>query len=339
MIGVADAARELFRRAGGSPPIMLARTVPPLLGMGTGAGYCVAEGDRAYLCEDWRPFGIAPEAVGHDLDPAAPRPPDLGVPLIGVQHHHAHIAAVAAEHRLEGRVLGVAFDDGGLGTDGQTWGGEFLVVDGGGFERAGHVLPLPMTGPGPVRAALAWAEEAGVAKDARKLLAAPAREAEAAGVSTSVGRLFDAVAALTGVSRAGHSMAPLERVAEGSATHEYPFDLGFEEGRMVLDTRPIGAALIRDLVRGRTAGEVAGRFHRTLAAATVSMVRLLRGRTGLDRVCLAGGVFVDDLLSSDLSARLAASGFEVFTPRDAPRGDGGIALGQVHVTEARLRGA
>ena len=299
----------------------------------------MAEGDRAYLCEDWRLFGIEPEAVAHDLDPAAPRPPDLGVPTFGVQHHHAHIAAVAAEHRLEGPVLGVAFDDGALGTDGQTWGGEFLVVQDGRFERAGHVLPLPHAGPGPVRMALAWAAEAGAAKDARRLLGATPRDAEVLAVTTSMGRLFDAVAALTGVSRAGHGTLRLERVAVGSATHEYPFDVGLEEGRMVLDTRPIAAAVIRDLVRGRTAGEVAGRFHRTIAAATVAMVRLLRGRTGIHRVCLGGEVFADALLCSDLSARLTASGFEVFAARQAPSGDPAVALGQVHVAEAQLREA
>jgi hydrogenase maturation protein HypF len=103
-----------------------------------------------------------------------------------------------------------------------------------------------------------------------------------------------------------------------------------------LDVRPLVSAIVADLARGRPSGEVAGRFHRTIAAATLEVCRALRGVTGLDRVCLSGGVFQNDLLTSDLVARLETVGFHVFLPREVPVGDGGVALGQVLVAAARV---
>jgi hydrogenase maturation protein HypF len=150
--------------------------------------------------------------------------------------------------------------------------------------------------------------------------------------------VFDAVAALSGLvdvaTYEGHPAMLLEQVAEASATREYGFDVSFEDGTIVVDARPIVRAVVRDLLRGRPRGEVAGRFHRTMTAATFEVCRAIRGATGLGRVCLSGGVFNNDLLTSDLVARLETAGFEVFLPREAPVGDGGIALGQVLVANA-----
>jgi hydrogenase maturation protein HypF len=161
-------------------------------------------------------------------------------------------------------------------------------------------------------------------------------------LTTSGGRLFDAVSALTGIClEASHEGQPamlLEQAALSSATREYPFDVQVEDGRLVLDTRPIVAAIVKDLVKGRAPGEVAGRFHRTLAAAILEVCRALRGGTGMNRVCLGGGVFQNDLLLSDVTSRLETCNFEVYVPRETPVGDGGIALGQVLVAHARLEG-
>jgi hydrogenase maturation protein HypF len=155
-----------------------------------------------------------------------------------------------------------------------------------------------------------------------------------------MGRLFDAVAALTGVcdrsTYEGHPAMLLEQAAECGATREYPFEVAPEPDGIVLDARPLVRAVVQDLSRGRPPGEVAGRFHRTIAAATLEVCRALRGGTGLERVCLSGGVFQNELLTSDLVARLETVGFEVFLPRQAPVGDGGIALGQVLVAAARV---
>jgi hydrogenase maturation protein HypF len=200
--------------------------------------------------------------------------------------------------------------------------------------------------------ALAHAEDAGVAEAALGLLPGHAEEAEivlqqirsGVGVPTtsSVGRLFDAVSALAGLvdvaTYEGHPAMLLEQAAEGGATREYAFEVVAGNGGVLLDPRPMITAIVKDLRRRRPPAEVAGRFHRTMAAATLEVCRALRGMTGLGRVCLAGGVFNNDLLTSDLVARLETVGLEVFVSRQAPAGDGGIALGQVLVANATVGG-
>ena len=361
-------------------PIELAEEVPPI--MGTGAelhgAFCLAAGRRAYLSQHigdldteeamgaYRAalerscalFGVEPEHVAHDLHPdfATTRfAEETGLPRIAVQHHQAHVAAVMAEHRLEGRVIGVAFDGFGLGPDGTAWGGEFLAGDAADLARAAHLRAVPLPGGdaavrSPWRMALAHARDADVLERALPLLRRDDAEIEVvlkqmdadlgSPPTSSMGRLFDAVAALTGVcvrsTYEGHPAILLEQIAEHGATREYPFEVSPEPGGIVLDPRPLVAAIVCDLARGRPAGEVAGRFHRTIAAATLEVCRTLRGVTGFERVCLSGGVFQNDLLTSDLVARLETVGFEAFLPREAPVGDGGIALGQVLVAAARV---
>jgi len=378
------AAPILLRRARSFAPAPLELHEEVVPALGTGAelhgAFCVAAGTRAYLSqhvgdldseeamaayrtalERYRSvFGLEPEIVAHDLHPdflSTRFAQETGLPMVGVQHHHAHVAATIAEHGISERVIGVAFDGFGLGEDGAAWGGEFFVCDAATAQRVGHLRPVPLPGGdaavrNPWRMAIAHAEDAGVLDEALPLLAGHEAEAEIvvqqirSGLGTpatsSVGRLFDAVAALTGVcdlaTYEGHPAMLLEQVAEGGATREYPFDVGPEDGRLLIDTRPIVAAVVKDLRRDRPAGEVAGRFHRTMAAAALEMCRALRGMTGLRRVCLGGGVFQNDLLTSDLVARLETVGFEAFLPRRAPVGDGGIALGQVLVANARMGG-
>ena len=359
-------------------PLPLAADVVPTLATGAElhGAFCLAAGRKAYLSQHIgdltteeamasfsaalegyeRVFGLEPELVAHDLHPdflTTRFAEGLGLPTIAVQHHHAHVATVMAEHGLEGRVVGVAYDGFGLGTDGTAWGGEFLVCDAATADRAGHLRPVALPGGdaavrSPWRMALAHAAEAGALEDALGLLGAPAAEVDvalrqiashdAAATTSSVGRLFDAVAALLGLvdvaTYEGHPAVLLEQVAEGGATREYAFEVSAYQGGLALDARPIVAAVVRDLRRGRSPGEVAGRFHRTIAAATLEMCRAIRGATGLARVCLGGGVFNNNLLTSDLVTRLEAVGFEVYLPREAPVGDGGIALGQVLVANA-----
>jgi hydrogenase maturation protein HypF len=372
------------RRARGCAPapIELADETLPTLGAGAElhGAFCLSSGSRAYLSQHvgdldteealaaYRDaleryesiFGIAPSIVAHDLHPdlmTTRLAQDLGLPAVAVQHHHAHVASVMAEHRLQGQVIGVAFDGLGLGTDGAAWGGEFLVCDAASADRIGHLRSVALPGGdaavvNPWRMALAHAEEAGVANHALDLLHPPEAEADLVlrqirsgtdvPTTTSVGRLFDAVAALGRlVERAtyeGHPAMVLEQAADGGATREYDFDVLSGNGGVILDPRPLVAAVVRDLRRGRPVGSVAGRFHRTMAAATLEVCRAIRGMTGLGRVCLGGGVFQNELLSSDLVARLETVGFEVFLPRQAPVGDGGIALGQVLVANATVGG-
>jgi len=370
----------VLRRARSRAPTPLPLAVEVVPTLGTGAelhgAFCLAAGRRAYLSQHIgdltteeamasfgsaldryeRVFGLEPELVAHDLHPdflSSRFAQELSLPTVAVQHHHAHVASVMAEHGLDGRVIGVAFDGFGLGTDGTAWGGEFLVCDAAAADRAGHLRTVSLPGGDaavrhPWRMAIAHADDAGVADEALTLLGVPADQADpvlrqvrspgAATTTSSVGRLFDAVAALAGLvdvaTYEGHPAMLLEQVAEGSATREYGFDVGVEDGTIELDARPIVRAVVRDLLRGRPRGEVAGRFHRTMTAATFEVCRAIRGATGLGRVCLSGGVFNNDLLTSDLVARLETAGFAVFLPRESPVGDGGIALGQVLVANA-----
>jgi hydrogenase maturation protein HypF len=364
-------------------PLELASGVGPMLGVGAqlNGAFCLAAGSRAFLSQHvgdldteeamlayaeafqrYRViFGIDPEIVAHDLHPdflSTRFAQEMGLTEVPVQHHHAHVASVMAEHRLAGSVIGVAFDGFGLGEDGTVWGGEILVGDASRMERLGHLRPVRQPGGDaavkqPWRMALAHAEDAGVLDDALKLLGdglvgdvevvlGQVRSGLASPFTSSAGRLFDAVSALAGVCHeATYEAQPamlLEQVAHSSATREYGFDVSMEDGRLVVDTRPIVVAVVKDLVKGRAPAEVAGRFHRTLAAATLEVCRALRGGTGLGRVCLSGGVFQNDLFLSDVASRLETCDFEVYVPRQAPVGDGGIALGQVLVAGARTRG-
>ncbi len=363
-------------------PLELPAPVRPTLGCGAElhGTFCLASGERAFLSQHVgdleteeamrayadaferyrRVFGIEPEAVAHDLHPdfATSRfAEETGLPSVAVQHHHAHVAAVMAEHRLEGPVIGVAFDGFGLGEDGTVWGGEFLVCEWGRAERVGHLRPVRQPGGDaavrdPVRMAVAHAYDAGCLETAERLLGDDPHDLEvvlgqiasglASPMTSSAGRLFDAVSALAGVCRRatyeGQPAMLLEQAAEPNGPGGYPFELAREEGRLVVDTRPLVAAVVRDLARGRPPGEVAGRFHRTMAAAILEVCLAIRGDTGLERVCLAGGVFQNDLLVADVAPKLTSSGFAVYVPREVPVGDGGISLGQVLVAHGRLEG-
>jgi hydrogenase maturation protein HypF len=365
----------LLRRARGfaPAPIELARPLAPILGTGADrdGAFCLASGRRAHLSHpvgevdteraidafgeavdrDRSLVAIDPERVAHDLDPdlrTSRFARSLGLPAIAVQHHRAHVAAVMAEHSLREAVIGVAFDGNALGDDGGAWGGEVFTGEAGALRRGASLRSVAQPADGvadrePWLTAVAFARDAGVLEDARALLdgldvdAAVERVGDGR-VTTSAGRLFDAVAALIGVCRhatdAGQPAALLEQVVLGGATREYGFDITPEDGLLSLDTRPIVAAIVKDLRRGRPRDEVAGRFHRTMAAATLELVRALRGVTGLTRVVLSGGVFENEILASDLVARLETVGFMVHRPRLVPSGEGGLALGQVWVASA-----
>jgi hydrogenase maturation protein HypF len=207
------------------------------------------------------------------------------------------------------------------------------------------VPQLPGDRPPAVRAALAYANDAGVLAKAQKVMrltgATGRRILRNDGIgdgevsTTSAGWLLEAVAGLSGLWNAAPPREPLwthvGRLANPSSTHEYPFDLDVAAGPMVLDLRPTIAAMVHDLDRGRSGPDAAGRFHRSLAAGLLAISRLTRGRTGLNRICLSGEVFANELLASDLAARLGACDFEVCVPRLAPMSEGRLALGQALV--------
>jgi hydrogenase maturation protein HypF len=307
-----------------------------------------------------RLFGVRARLVACDLHPdyastqlAVRLAGAWDVPLERVQHHHAHIAACLAEHAVSGPVLGLAWDGAGLGVDGTLWGGEALVVDGRCCRRVAHLRPFPLPGGEramrePRRAALGllhaiaperartWARRDFSAAESCVLLAMLERGLGCP-QTTSIGRLFDAVAALAGLRAVagfeGQAAIELEHAADGVASDgAYTLPLG-SGVPAVVDWEPLVVAVLRDLERGVPVSVVAARFH----AALVDLAEAIAVHAGLARVALTGGCFQNLRLARTVRARLAARGFAVLAPRLYPPNDGAIALGQVIVAAARWR--
>jgi hydrogenase maturation protein HypF len=309
-------------------------------------------------------FRVRPIAVAHDLHPdylstryALELDPPL--PRVAVQHHHAHVAACMAEHRLTGPVIGVAFDGTGCGPDGAVWGGEFLVADYAGFERVGHLGYVPMPGGDraarePFRMALAhllrafgdWDPDLSPAREAtdaeRRMIRWQMEREVNAPLTSSVGRLFDAVASLAGVRHRAHFEAQgameLEALAEGLVGAAYPVEIT-DGAPLILEPGPMIRGVVDDLAEGTPPTGIAARFHATVAEAVVRVSERVRASRGLDRVVLTGGVFQNAILLGATRRGLDARGFEVFSHHLVPPNDGGIALGQAAVAHARLQGA
>jgi hydrogenase maturation protein HypF len=305
-------------------------------------------------------FAVAPEVVAHDLHPdylstAYARERD-DVELVGVQHHHAHLAACLAEHGETGPAVGAIYDGSGLGTDGTVWGGELLVGDLTGFDRAGHLRAVRLPGGEqavrqPWRMACAWLADAldadvpaippalaGVVDAPRwRAIAALARRGGvAAPETTSAGRLFDAVAALCGlrasVTYEGQAAAELEARCDPHERGAYPLDV---TRGCVLDPRATVVAVARDVAAGVPAGVVSARFHRGLADATARACASLAAAHGVGLVVLSGGVFQNARLLAATAARLEAAGLRVLVPERLPPNDGGVSYGQAAVAAAR----
>src|SRR5690349_20464559 len=303
-----------------------------------------------------RLFDIEPQVVAHDLHPEylstkyaldlADAHPDLD--LVGVQHHHAHIASCLADNGERGPVIGVAFDGTGYGPDGTIWGSEFLLADLAGYERGGHLAPVPMPGGAaairqPWRMAAAY-----LGDDAREVaerhadrwaaVTAMASKGVNSPLTSSAGRLFDAAAALLGVrdtiNYEGQAAIELEQLAEPAAAEVYP--AGLETGEGPFQAR--GSDLLHALLADRTGGVptplIAARFHHGVAALIEAGCLHLRDQHGLGTVALSGGVFQNTLLLGATVTRLEARGFRVLLHSRVPCNDGGISLGQAVVAAA-----
>ncbi|NUR58774.1 MAG: carbamoyltransferase HypF [Catenulispora sp.] len=315
-----------------------------------------------------RVFDVEPRVVAHDLHPEYLSTKyafdlvadDAGVELVGVQHHHAHIASCLADNDRPGPAIGVAFDGLGMGLDGTMWGGEFLLADLAGFVRSGHLAPVPMPGGaravrGPWRMATAyldalygtswpdtWAVEGLRARRSPELdqVVAAARAGLNAPLTSSAGRLFDAVAALAGVrdevSYEGQAAIEFEQLADPHEEGRYPVRIAEGEALVVRAADLVGGVL-DDLAAGVPAPVVAARFHNGLAAAVVEVCERIRLDSGVGVVALSGGVFQNVLLVQRCVAGLERVGFEVLTHRRVPPNDGGVSLGQAAVCGARDR--
>ncbi|TKB63537.1 MAG: carbamoyltransferase HypF [Nitrospira sp.] len=326
------------------------------------------EADRTFrqAVEDLqRVLDVTPRAIACDLHLdyrstsfARELAANLSVPLVPVQHHHAHVASCMAEHKLDGEVLGIAWDGAGYGGDGQVWGGEFLIASYRQFTRFASLKPFRLLGgeaamkdPGRSAAAVLW-ELMGekmlvhdlsfwkVTDDQRAQLANLLISGVASPWTTSMGRLFDAVASLTGLchqtSFEGQAAMAVQFAAEqeagaGEVTVEgYPMDLlpsHSSNPQWMIDWRPMVSAILGDLRRGISPDKIALRFHVGLAEATVRLTQAV----GLPRVVLTGGCFQNWLLLSLARRRLEEAGFAVYSHALVPPNDGGLSLGQAVV--------
>lgn len=379
--------RQLRRSRGYVPaPVFLHKEIPPILAVGGELKntVCLTRGTEVFLSqhigdlENLEAYRFFEESVAHlkrilEVEPrvmAYDLHPDYfstrwalaqkGVELVGVQHHHAHIASCMAENHLEGKVIGIALDGTGYGTDGTIWGGEVLLADYSDFERVAHLGDVPMPGgtsaiQEPWRMAVAYlAQHFGRAfLDFRipfverldqyrgEILLQMIERGINAPLTSSCGRLFDAVAALAGlrhqVNYEAQAAIELEMCLENFDPDDpYPLDLVRGGATWVIETRPLFEQLICDLQKGTTVGTISHRFHNGLVEVLALAAQRVREQSGLNRVCLSGGAFQNAYLLERLASRLQVANFQVYTHSEVPPGDGGLSLGQAMVAAHRV---
>ena len=307
-----------------------------------------------------RLLAVEPKIVAHDLHPdylstryAKSR---AGAACVGVQHHHAHVASVMAEHDLKAPVLGVAYDGTGYGTDGASWGGELLLAQYTGFERIATLRPLALAGGDAAirqvwRIGLAAVMDAydgapphdvpplrhDVPEHALETVTTMIAQRFNSPLAHGAGRYFDAMAALAlGITHAryeGEAAMLLEYAHDGNVTSRFSYRIDDAANPWQIDLRPAFREAVEAVLGGCGPGELSSKFHNTLAHATAQVVRAAAERTNCRTVVLGGGCFQNDRLASALLALLSPN-LDVFLPRNIPPGDGGIALGQAVVAAA-----
>jgi hydrogenase maturation protein HypF len=279
--------------------------------------------------------------------------------IIRVQHHHAHIVSAMAENGLSRRMIGLAMDGTGYGPDGTAWGGEFLVADEIDFQRAGHIRPYMLPGsekavkePWRVAASLLRESFGDTWRDVARRL--PLKEKEShfdvlenmmaqgfnSPLTSSLGRVFDGVAAILGTRQAvsfeGQAAMELETLATRLTRRSYPYEITRDGDKTVLDLRPLVRAVAEERIKGKDPAAIAAAFHQTIVRAIVAMTGTVREQTGLGKAVLSGGCFQNRVLLEGTVRDLEKAGFEVYTHQMLPANDGCIALGQAVVAAARL---
>jgi hydrogenase maturation protein HypF len=309
-----------------------------------------------------RVFEIHPEAVAHDIHPeylSTQYAMGLDIPRITVQHHHAHAAAVMAEHGLKGPVIGVSMDGTGFGKDDAVWGGEFLVADYLDFDRKAHLSYIPLPG-GEVAIKEPWRmmaiyldrifgrEFLGLdipsirAIDPEKwdVLKRAVESGLNSPPTSSLGRLFDAVSALLGiravVNYEGQAAIELEMMADEDVNEAYSFSLNIEDRDILIDPLPVLHAAVDDLMKGLDAGRISAMFHNAVAEMIARVCRLIQEESGIKEVTFGGGVFQNMFLLRRTKDLLEQQGQNVYLPVEVPVNDGGVCLGQAAVAAARL---
>ncbi len=386
-IGATSAQIYPLRRSRGYTPfpVKLPWQVTPLLAAGAELKntFCITNRNYAFLShhigdmENYetlqsfeqgvehfeRLFRVKPEAIAYDLHPnylasryAVQRAQREGVEAIGVQHHHAHIAACMAEHGFDGShpVIGVAFDGTGYGDDGAIWGGEFLVADYLGYRRALHLEYFPLPGGDaairhPARIALALLWSLGIEWDPLLASFQDFSDEERSTVRTqlerrlnapntsSMGRLFDAAAALANVRQRvnyeAQAAIEFEALAGASLDEAYAFEIGSQTVRVDAAIR----ALLADVLARVPVSTISARFHNGLARMVTDASARIRSETAINQVVLSGGVWQNITLLGRTLSLLQEAGFQVYIHRAVPTNDGGLSLGQAAIAAQRLR--
>lgn len=298
-------------------------------------------------------FDIRPTAIACDLHPdylstayAAERSGEEGIPLVRVQHHHAHMAACMADNALSGEVIGLVWDGTGYGTDGTTWGGECLVGGYDGFSRVGSIRPIPLVGGDlvtkePLRVAWALRRDAGLPTEEENgaLYETMLQSGLNCPLSSGMGRLFDGVSAMIGVKTRCSYEGQGAILLEAAATDDdglYPIAWEEENGLLRFDWRESIRAIRSDLDRGTDRGVIAARFMNALVDMGVRQCIRAREQSGLERVVLSGGSFQNMYMMHRLPEALRRAGFTVYHHRRVSTNDEGISLGQLLVARAVL---
>lgn len=317
-------------------------------------------------------FHIDPSIVTYDLHPdylstkyaliyAGSESHTPNPELIGVQHHHAHMASCMADNNLDQMVIGVIFDGTGYGIDGKIWGGEFLIGDYSSFERMGHLIYIPLPGgetaiANPYRMALSFLYSLFGRncmdldidfifrlneQDAAIIIRQIEREVNSP-LTSSCGRLFDAVSSLIGlrdkITYEGQAAIELEMIAVEGVNHSYKWGINDEGCQTIVDTREIFQGIIKDLKDGVSQSVISAKFHNTVSNFIVDVCRRIRDIEGLNRVILSGGVFQNRLLLVKTLDGLVKGGFEPFFHRRVPTNDGGLSLGQAVIAASKITG-
>lgn len=328
--------------------------------LGDLGSFSAQENFRAALGHYLKIFGTNPAAIAMDRHPdywttafAKTLSDTLGgIPTYAVQHHHAHIASCMLEHHLDEQVIGIALDGTGYGDDGTVWGGEVLLADRRRAVRVGHLRPVAMPGgeraiQEPWRMAAAYVADGELTmplvlqqQELPLILHMVARQINSP-MTSSCGRLFDAVAALLGLGLRASYDGHLAALVEGLAADEqdlvgrvpYPYAIA---GGNIIDTRPLIAAIAHNLeAKIETPSVIARRFHTTIAHAFRDVCLAVRADSGIETVVLSGGCFVNAILAAGLAELLEESGFAVKMHKTIPPNDAGLALGQLVVAQAR----
>ncbi|MGD9209678.1 MAG: carbamoyltransferase HypF, partial [Desulfobacteraceae bacterium] len=382
---ILDAPRFIRRSRGYVPiPIYLSNPLPPILACGAELKntICLTKDKNAFISQHIgdlenlatenflrltvnhlkQILDIHPEAIACDQHPdylsTRYAKEQTDVPLIQVQHHHAHIAACMAENRIEGPVIGLAFDGTGFGPDHTIWGGEVLITEYTNFKRVAHLAQVPMPGSTmaikePWRMAISHLltyfknsplpsdlplfkiienkKVATVISMVRKDINCP--------VTSSLGRLFDAIAALLGlryeVAFEGQAAMELEMIADKMITDRYELPVT-QVDPIQINTAPLIAQIVEDIYKGLSPAVISAKFHQSLSSGFTQVCERLRKENKINKVVLSGGVFQNAILLEKLSKNLIRQNFDVYMHRLVPTNDGGISLGQAVVAGHRL---